>query len=186
MKENQKYIIPFVGLKIGKHTFEYSITDSFFELFEYSTVQKGKVKVELLFEKKETMMIGNFTIQGIVETTCDRCNDIMDVEIEGEYQLIYKFDDKESDDESLIIVYPEEYEIDIKNSLLELISVSIPTLHKHPDGKCNEEMISILDEYLLVSDDELYEDSDTSTEKNTDEDDIDPRWKALKNLSKDK
>ncbi len=187
MKESKAYIIPFVGLKDGKHTFNFNLTDSFFEIFEYSIVQKGRVKVELLFEKKETMMIGNFTIQGVVETTCDRCNDVMDVEIEGEYQLIYKFDNKETDDESLIIVYPEEYEIDIKDALLELISVSIPTLHKHPKGECNKEMISILDEYLLISDDELYEENESSEEKNNEEEqEIDPRWKALKNLSKDK
>ncbi len=154
-------------------------------MFEYSIVQKGNVTVELLFEKKETMMIGNFTIHGIVETTCDRCNELMDVEIEGKYQLIYKFDEKESDDESLIVIYPEEYEIDLRENLLELISVSIPTLHKHPEGECNEEMISILNEYLLVSDDELFEDRDTSTDEDIEDDDIDPRWKALKNLSND-
>lgn len=186
MEETKKYIIPFVGLKTGKHIFGFDLTDSFFDIFEYSVIQKGRVKVELLFEKKETMMIGDFTIQGIVETTCDRCNDIMDVEIKGEYQLIYKFDNEESGNESLIIIYPEEYEIDIKNSLLELISVSVPSLNKHSkDDECNEDMISILDEYLLVSDDEIYEES--SEEKKEDEEkEIDPRWQALKNLSKDK
>jgi len=186
VKENKPYIIPFVGLKIGKHTFEFNLTDSFFDIFEYSIVQKGRVKVGLLFDKKETMMIGNFTIQGVVETTCARCNDLMDVEIEGEYKLIYKFDDKESDDETLIIVYPEEYEIDIKDNLLELISVSIPSRNLHDEGECNEGMISILDEYLLVSDDEIYEENESSREENKEEDEIDPRWKALKNLSKDK
>jgi len=183
VKENKAYIIPFVGLKNGKHSYEFDITDSFFDLFEYSIVQKGKVKVELLFEKKETMMLGNYTIHGIVETTCSRCNDVMEIEIEGEYKLIYKFDDKESNDETLIIVYPEEFELDLKDSILELISVSIPSRNLHEEGECNEDMISILDEYLLISDDELYEES---SKKEDEEDEIDPRWKALKNLSKDK
>ncbi len=184
VKENKAYIIPFVGLKIGKHTFDYNITDSFFDIFEYSTIQKGNVKVELLFEKKETMMIGTFTLKGVVETTCDRCNDLMDVEIEGKYQLIYKFDTKESDDETLVIVYPEEYEIDVKDSILEFITVSVPTLHRHHEGECNEEMLSILNEYLLVSDEDVFDNS--LEEQNEEEIEIDPRWKALKNLSKDK
>lgn len=185
VKLEKEYIIPFVGLKIGKHTFEFEITDSFFENFEYSIIHKGKVKVELLFEKKETMLIGNYTINGVVVTNCNRCNDPMEVEIEGEYQLIYKFDDKASDDESLIIVYPEEYEIDIKENILELITVSLPYRNIHPEGECNEDLISILDEYIMVSDDD---ESAESEQKNTEEEDeyIDPRWQALKDLSKGK
>lgn len=184
MKWNKEYIIPFVGLKIGKHTFEFEITDTFFENFEYSIIHKGEVKVTLVLEKKETMLIGDYHIEGVVVVDCDRCTDPMDVEIKGDYQLIYKFDTKPSDDESLIIVYPEEYEIDVTENILELITVSLPYRNVHPEGECNEELISILDEYILVSDD----DTSNSEEEidNTEDDYIDPRWKALKDLSKGK
>ena len=184
MKLSKEYIIPFVGLKVGKHTFEYEITDSFFENFEYSIIRKGKVKVVLLFEKKETMLIGNYTIEGVVEASCDRCNDPKDVEIYGEYKLFYKFDSKESDDESLIIVYPEEYELDVTENILELISVSLPSRNVHPEGECNEELISILDEYIMVSNDS--EPSENEDEEEEGEEYTDPRWNALKDLSNDK
>ena len=138
----------------------------------------------LLFEKKETMLIGNYTIEGVVETNCDRCNDPMNIEVNGEYRLIYKFDTKESNDESLIIVYPEEYEIDVKENILELITVSLPSRSTHPSGKCNEELISILDKYILVSNDS--DSNEIEDEEKEDEEYIDPRWNALKDLSKDK
>jgi hypothetical protein len=58
-KSNEnEFIIPFVGLKQGKHVFEFDITDAFFETFEYSIIQKGKVHIEFTLDKKETMIIG--------------------------------------------------------------------------------------------------------------------------------
>ncbi len=189
VKLNRDYIIPFVGLKIGSHKFEFDITDTFFENYEYSIIRKGNVKVELNLEKKETMLIGNYTISGVVQSECDRCTDPMEAEVSGEYQLIYKFDTEPSDDESLIIVYPEEFELDIADNMLELMTVSLPLRTIHEDGECNEEMINQLKEYVLVE--EVFEDEDDeespedSEEENNDDDDdqeIDPRWSALKGL----
>jgi uncharacterized metal-binding protein YceD (DUF177 family) len=182
-ESKREYVIPFVGLKLGVHEFEFEITDSFFEDIEYSIVHKGNVSVKLSLDKKETMLIGDYTIVGKVETGCDRCNEPVEVEIQGEYQLIYKFDDKPSDDESLIIVYPEEFEIDVKDSILELITVSLPARALHEEGDCDEEMMDLLYEYTVNADD-ASEDVGDSEEELDDEDDdmIDPRWEALKGL----
>lgn len=188
VKLNRDYIIPFVGLKIGSHKFEFDITDAFFDNYEYSIIRNGNVKVELNLEKKETMLVGDYTISGVVQSECDRCTDPMDADVSGEYQLIYKFDTEPSDDESLIIVYPEEFELNIADSILELITVSLPLRTIHEEGECNEEMIEQLKEYVLVedvfedkSDDESFENSED--EDNDDDDqEIDPRWAALKGL----
>ena len=178
-KTNRDYVIPFVGLKLGVHEFDFEVTDKFFEEFEYSIVQSGNVNVHLSLDKKETMLVGVFTLEGIVKATCDRCNDPIEVEIEGEYQMVFKFDDKPSDDESLVIVYPEEFEIDLNNHFLELITVSLPSRTVHEEGECNEEMMGLIDEYSLNS--ESYEELEEE-ENEDDEDEIDPRWNALKGL----
>lgn len=175
---NKEYRIPFVGLKIGVHEFQFDITDAFFEMFEYSLILKGKVDVQLRLEKKETMMIGDFHIEGRVEAECDRCSDPVEVKVKGDYQLIYKFDTEASEDENLITVFPEEFEIDVQNSILEFITVSLPSRNLHKEGECNQEMIDILSEYILYSED------GTEVEEPS-EDEIDPRWAALKNLKKD-
>lgn len=188
VKLNREYIIPFVGLKIGSHKFEFDIADTFFDNYEYSIIRKGNVKVELNLEKKETMLIGDYTISGIVQSECDRCSDPMEAEVSGEYQLIYKFDTEPSDDESLIIVYPEEFELDIADNILELITVSLPLRTIHEEGECNEEMIEQLKEYVLVEefdededDEESFEDSENDDDDDDDQE-IDPRWSALKGL----
>jgi len=64
VKTKKEYIIPFIGLKLGFHEFEFEIHDAFFEDREYSIIHNGNVNVKLVFEKKGTMMIGEFTIKG--------------------------------------------------------------------------------------------------------------------------
>ncbi len=206
---DNEFIIPFVGLKQGKHVFEFDITDAFFDTFEYSIIQKGKVHIEFTLDKKDTMMVGEFQVEGSVETSCDRCNDSIEVPIEGEFRLVYKFDNKESEDEALVIIYPEEYELHIKDTLLEFMTVLLPIRTIHPQGECNEEMMQLLNEYLITSldeeeddevlddeeydddyDDEEYDDDDFDDGSDLDDDDepdddkpIDPRWGALSQLN---
>lgn len=177
MKSNRDYTIPFVGLSLGFHEFKFEITNAFFDDFEYSIIHNAVVNVALILEKKETMLIGNYSIDGVVDINCNRCEDPLSVAIVGEYKLIYKFGTEPSDDESLIIVYPEEFEIDIRENILELITVSLPNRVVHDKDECNQEMISILEEYILVSED------DSIKEEKLNDDEIDPRWSELKNLN---
>ena len=181
VKSNKVYIIPFVGLKLGVHKFEYDITDAFFDSIDYSIIDKGNVKVELSLEKKETMLLGEFSLKGKVETNCNRCNDPCEVKIKASYKLVYKFGTEESDDESLIVIQPEEFEINVQETILELITVSLPVRAVHKKGECNEEMMAILNEYILVSDDEDSKENDSMSESDDDQL-IDPRWAALKKL----
>lgn len=165
-------MIPFTGLKLGKHVFEFDVSDEFFEGFEYSIIQSGNVHVVLTLEKKETMMIGEYEFNGKVNTSCDRCNDPVEVKINGSYRLIYKFDTDPSNDETLMVLPPEAYELDVRDSILEFITVSLPSRCIHAEGECNEEMISLLKEYS----------SGQNWDSDEDNDDVDPRWEALKKL----
>mgnify|MGYP006156120523 FL=1 len=170
---DKEFVIPFVGLKQGVHEFNFEIGKAFFESIEYSIVLEGNVYVTFLLDKKETMLIGDYTIRGTVKASCGRCNDPVDVDVEGEFQLVYKFDDKPSEDESLVIVYPEEYEIDVKESIHEFISVSIPSRTVHKEGECNEDVMKILSEYQVftlnedgsVKPDEEHDDWDSDEEE---------------------
>jgi len=201
--DDKQFIIPFVGLKQGKHEFQFEVTDTFFETFEYSIIQEGDLHVDFTLDKKDTMMVGEFQLNGHVNTSCARCNDPMEVPIEGEFRLVYKFGTEPTEDETLVIVFPEEFEINIKHSILEFINVLVPARAVHPEGECNEEMLDHLSNYIVNSvdededddneyDSEDFEDFDEDDEEYDDEDDeqpddtpVDPRWAALKNLKKE-
>lgn len=193
MKSNKEFIIPFIGLKVGFHDFNFEIHDAFFEEVEYSIIHKGNVTVSLTLEKKETMLIGEFQIGGTVSASCDRCNDPLDVPVKGTFRLVYKFDNETSDDESLIVLHPDAYELDVRDNIYELITVSLPARLTHPMGECNEEMIELLKKYSGqpesveddFDDDDDWDDEDWEEEDDDDGDDdpVDPRWSAIKNLN---
>lgn len=211
--DDKQFIIPFVGLKQGKHEFSYDITDAFFETYEYSIIQQGDVHIDFTLDKKDTMMVGEFQVEGRVKTACDRCNDTLEVPVEGEFKLVYKFASVDEEDEALVVIFPEEFEINIKDSLLEFMTVLLPSRSVHDEGECNEEMLNYLNEYIINPGDEDEDDYDDEEDYDDDEDEdeedfddfdddeeeeedldddqpndgpIDPRWEALRNLKNDK
>lgn len=187
---NRYFIIPFVGLKIGKHHFEYEIDDTFFESMDYSLVHSGMLQAELELDKKETMLIANFAVSGYVDTSCDRCNAPMQLDIDGSYRLIYKFGLEEEEDEALIVLRPEAYEIDVTSPIYELIISLLPLRKTHLEDECDEEMQLLFQKHIVNVDEEEYDDEDEDWDEEDDwEDDeepikpIDPKWSALKNLN---
>ena len=203
----KEYVIPFIGLKTGNHLFEYDLTDAFFEEIDDSIIHSGNVHVRLDLEKKETMLVGVFHVEGTVTTECDRCTDSIEVEVEGECQIVYKIGGGDvSDDEALVVLEKDAFEVDIEMNLYELVAVSLPLRTIHEIEDCNPEMIALLEKYVVNSleddeddedfdddefdddddlddDDDFNEETDNDIEGNNDKDDIDPRWSILKNLN---
>lgn len=171
--DDNQFIIPFVGLKQGKHEFEYDITDSFFETFEYSMIQKGDVHINFVLDKKDTMMVGEFQLEGKVQTACGRCNDSIEIPIEGEFRLVYKFATEDEEDETLVVIFPEEFEINVKKSLLEFMNVLLPSRTVHDEGECNQEMLDYLNEYIVNPLDEEEDDSDSYRDDDEEYEDAD-------------
>lgn len=161
--------IPFVGLKLGNHDFEFDVDDSFFEAFPYSLIEKGTLKVWLKLEKKQTMLLASFYVNGTVELVCSRCNELMNEEIDGELAIIYKFGYDSSDYENLIVISPDSYEIDVKQPIYELITILLPLRSIHQEGKCNKDMMKLIEKF--------------EAKQKKPSDNIDPRWSALKNLN---
>jgi uncharacterized metal-binding protein YceD (DUF177 family) len=171
------FIIPFVGLKLGSHRYEFEVKDEFFSAFDYSEIEHANVQVVMDLNKSATMLVLNFEISGTVTVPCDRCLEDMDTKIETSFRQIIKFSDTETDedDDELSYLPTGEYEIDVKHYIFNFITLSIPARNAHPEGECNPETLKKLNEYLITEEKE--------SPKNEDED-IDPRWAALKSFKK--
>lgn len=172
------FSILFAGLKNGKHEFEFDIDHSFFEEYEYSGIEGAHAHVELILDKKETMLIGDFHIQGEIETTCDRCTDTLKVPVNAEYKQYFKFGLEDSGDEALTVMHPDEYQIDVKDLIYEFIVVSLPSRTLHPEGECNEEMKEAMEKHIVNLD---HEEEDYDDEE--DDDDDESPWSILKDLN---
>lgn len=167
MKALKDFIIPFVGLKEGEHEYAFDLDGRFFESFEYSEIEKGKVHVDMRLEKQHRMMIFYFNIKGFVKLPCDRCLDEMDFPVDGEERLIVKFGEEWKEETDEILIIPEkESSIDVSGFIYEYIMLTLPFQRVHEDESlCNRDVADKLARH-------------TATE-------TDPRWEALKEL-KDK
>mgnify|MGYP005851722911 CR=1 FL=1 len=179
MKPLKEYTIPFVGLKLGKHHFDYQINDAFFEYFEYDEFNHVDVDVELLFEKKTTLLELNFKVSGIVNVNCDTTNEPYDQKVKGVFDLVVKFGDEYNDENEDILIIPHnEYEVNVAQYIYELIILSMPSKRVHPgiaDGTLQSEILEKLEEL-----------SPKGLEEKEKTEDIDPRWNTLKKLLTDK
>ncbi|GGW90878.1 YceD family protein [Salegentibacter mishustinae] len=179
MRNLAAYTIPFVGLKLGKHQFEYDIDNEFFEHFEYDDLNSSNVKIDLLLEKKTTMMELTFKASGSVNVNCDLTNEPYDQPIDGSLFLVIKFGEEFNDENEDLLILPHgEYEVNVQQYIYELIVLSIPLKRVHPgveDGTLDSEVLDKLEELSI-----------NNNENKNDEDEIDPRWDKLKNLLNDK
>lgn len=172
MGQNDDMTIRFSGLKSGNYTYHFTLGEEFFEAYKNDEIEGGKVEIEAKMERLERLLMFTFSLSGEVETPCDRCLGRVKIPIDGEEHLCVRFSDSESCDDEDVVVLPENaFEIDLSQWLYEYVAVRIPMQHVHPDGECDPEMTKyIVDE----------------SENRNGNDEIDPRWEALKKVRNEK
>jgi uncharacterized metal-binding protein YceD (DUF177 family) len=179
MKALKAYTIPFVGLKLGEHHFDYHIDNAFFHKFEYEEFNAVDVAVNLRLEKKTRLLELSFIAKGTVNVNCDVSNEPYDQEIEDTFDLVVKFGDTYNDDNDDILILPHgEFEINVAQYIYELIILALPIKRTHPgieDGTLKSDILKKLRELSPETGKE-----DKSSEG------TDPRWDNLKKLLTDK
>ena len=173
MKDLKEFNIPFVGLKEGKHLFQYEVDNTFFELYNYNEFEKSSINVTLEFVKKSTLFELEFTASGTVNVPCDVTNEYFDLEITATLPLVVKFGQEYNDENEEILILPHEvYQFSVAQFIYEMIVLGIPNKRVHPkvlDGTMETEALEQL---------EIKEEKTVET--------TDPRWDKLKNLITEK
>ena len=174
MSWKSKYTIEFKGLKEGLHDFEFKVNNKFFEHFEGSLVENGEVTIKTALEKRSAFLKLKLKIKGWLELTCDRCLEQYRQKIKNKAEIFVKYGESEYEEgDNVLWILPEEHNINLAQIIYEYVSLSIPLRHVHPkndegERACNRQMLAKL-KHLKKA------------EGNEDEN-IDPRWAALKNL----
>lgn len=173
MKNFEAFEIQFVGLKTGRHQYEYHIDENFFELFGYEEFNRVAIDVELILEKKASILELEFNIKGTVNVNCDVSNESYDQLIEGQYNVVVKFGEEYNDDHDKVVILPRtEMRIEVQQYIYETIILAVPFKKVHPkvvDGSMKSKVLDKLDELT------------PGNEEQNDEE-IDPRWDKLKEL----
>jgi uncharacterized protein len=174
LKSLKTYSIPFTGLKLGKHQFDFEINDAFFNQFDYSLVKKGQLNCRVELDRQETMLLLNFEISGTIDLSCDRCLAEYPQQVNIAEQQIAKFSDEETiDDEDIITLTKNDYEIDIASLVYEYINVARPFITVCSDEGttpyCDNDMLDRINKLA-------------AGEEQQNDDEADPRWDALKKI----
>lgn len=197
MEHDKDFKIPFIGLKLGKHNFEYQIGKEFFESYGFDDFDDITSKIAVVLEKKQTMLEVSFHQDTVLTVPCDVTNEIFDLPCTSDFKLIVKFGDQYNDDNEELLILPfAEFQVDLAQYIYEMVVLSIPVRRIHPDAQTDEDLEEELDDLFgfgglddLITDydddSEEEETEDQDEEVNTNEN-IDPRWDKLKQLLTDK
>jgi uncharacterized protein len=164
-----QYQIAFSGLNPGTHNFDFQIGDTFFEQVKDAEITGGEVTVAVAMAKEERMMDLHLDISGKVRVSCDRCNELMDVEVNGKERLIVKLGDHYYEESEDVQVIPDTaHQFDLSPFIYEYIHLLLPIRRVHPEddkgnSECDPEIVKKLKE---LNEHHIQ----------------DPRWEALNQL----
>ncbi|MEL1247130.1 YceD family protein [Flavobacterium helocola] len=179
MNDLKEYLIPFVGLKIGKHQFDYQIDNTFFKNFDYDEYNAVSVKVDIVLEKKSTMLELDFKHKGTVNVPCDVSGEEFDLPIKGKLKLLVKFGDVFNDENEELLILPHgEFQVNVAQYIYESIILSVPLRRVHPGVK-DGSLSDVIEKLESLSPKENKKEEQQNN-------DIDPRWENLKKLLTDK
>lgn len=143
--------------------------EKFFECFEGTELNQGRVNVTATMEKTERMLVFNFLIDGVVTVICDRCAGEFEMEIGGEETLYVKFGGEAAEEDDDVLVLPfDENRIDLSGAIYDYISLLVPFRKIHPE---KEDGTSGCDPEMLARIEALKPPARS-----------DPRWETLKNI----
>ena len=159
------------GLKEGEYSFSFKIENDFFEQFDTSEFKKGNVQAGIVLYRRSRIIELEIMLKGKVEAECDLCLDLFEIPISYKAKMYVKFgQNKDEENEELIVVGENENEIDLTQYVYESICLSVPYRKVHNEnsdgtGGCNQAMIEKLQQLSVKN-----------------EKQADPRWDQLKNI----
>lgn len=160
------------GLGEDVASFEFRLGDNYFEAIDAPEVRKGDVCVTLSVHRTANSYFElNFHIEGEVTVPCDRCLDDMRQPVGTDGKLLARLGEEYSEDDDLVTVDENDGVLDVAWFVYEFIVLDIPIKHVHAPGKCNREMIEMLEEH-----------SATRGGDGNGQDTMDPRWSGLQKL----
>ena len=130
------HIVTLDSMELGTHVFDFQLDNAYFSEIENSELLGGEVKVQATLNLREYDFDLQMGVNGLVQVTCDRCLDEMDVEIDAD-ECEWEWDEQ-----------PKQ--IDLSWLAYELIIVNLPLVHSHQDGGCNPEMDALLQSHLCT------------------------------------
>ena len=172
MRAGSEFEIPYTGLGIGRHAFDFQLDGSFFSEFEPDDFDSADLKVAAELDRFESMMHFDVHVTGTVRSACDRCSAPVTLPIDHRVRYVVKFGDHtHRNDDDILVLGPAEHLLDVRAFLYESTVLGLPLRRTHElEMDCDPQVL----QYLTGS----VEDAPQEVQEETD-----PRWAALRGMS---
>lgn len=143
-------IISLAPLKNGEHSFLFTIDGELFRENNFADIHDADLKAVVTFTKNSPILMFNFTIEGTLTVTCDRCGDDFKLSTKLERQLIVKTDSREHrEEDEMVSLTSSENDIDIAPFVYQYVVLALPMQRLHGNDKegnsqCNAEILKKL------------------------------------------
>ena len=164
--------IKFVGLKVGKHDFQFKIDSDFISKFQDALIDKLDIILNFTLDKQsERLFLLDFVFTGTIELECDRCLQEFDYPVKQHNRLVLKVENvEENSDDDVIFVSSNDFKVNIARYVYEFVCLIVPMKKtcEFINKECDKEMLKLINNYSIQS---------AKTENKTDSE-----WNILKNL----
>ena len=173
----KEFRVNIIGLSNNKvHQFQFEIGNEFFSSYGAGLVSEGTFHADVSLDKHETFIEARFIISGKAKLICDRSLDPFQYPMDIDKKIVFKYGDADEElSDEIIMIHRDSDHLELGQYIYEFISLEVPIKKLHPRYQ---------DEWDEADDSEgkiIYTSADSSQKDNND-DDIDPRWEKLKKL----
>src|ERR1700721_4402977 len=155
MSSRREFEIAFVGLTPGVHEFFYRITDKFFEAYNQQDFRHCETNIKLSLDKKNGFMLLKFEIGGKIEICCDRCGNMLPLDLWDEFNILVKLVEdpdimnRQEEGPDVYYISKGESHLHVSDWIYEFINLSIPLQRMCKEeeigGKyCNKDVLNML------------------------------------------
>ncbi len=172
MRAKSEFEIPYTGLSIGRHAFDFRLDGAFFSEFEPNDFSDADLQVFAELDRFESMMHFDVHVTGTVRSDCDRCSAPVTLPIEHRVRYVVKFGERTyRNDDDILVLGPAEHLLDVREFLYESTVLGLPLRRTHEeDEDCDPQVLQYLTGSVVDAPLEVHEETD-------------PRWAALRGLS---
>jgi uncharacterized protein len=167
--------IEFIKLKNGIHNLTFEVKQPFFDFFQNSDILSADVLIALEVSKLDQMMTVDLKGTGTIILTCDRCLEPFPMNIQTDFKVIYHFNaletvKEDTGDLKVDVCYlnAATYKVNLAESIYDSFLPVVPMVKRCDElsnTSCQNNLLQLLD-----------------SEDEKDQNDVDPRWDALKKL----
>lgn len=153
MASPSAFILPLKGLGKGFYEYDLRVTDTFFQDFPESPIQRAAVDLHLTVDKQSREMVIECDFAGSIATNCDRCLADIDLPIADHSRVIVKFaaEEDQQDQGEIVYLHPDTNEFDLAPLVYEMVVLAVPMIRTYacregePPYPCDEDLLDRID-----------------------------------------